>query len=242
METWNILQERFCSVNRPQKHNGEIQIFSQKVFCGECGRVFRKKRTTNKHGQSFDYLVCKGRSNGDYSCNNIKAVPYSELEYIIIEKINSLLDTYYNQEIFADEFERGSLTDSSKNKIDLKIAALDRENKEASALIAQKQKYFKTLYEDKIKGLISEEQFIELNAVFKDEITKLEKRLAGIEKEIAQYALKQNKLESKNSVLQKYKKIEKLDRHIIDEFIENIQIGNIDGESKTRKITVQWAI
>ena len=239
METWNTLQERFHSVNRPQKHNGKIQIFSQKVFCGECGRVFRKKRTANKNGQNFDYLVCKGRSNGDYSCSNIKAIPYNELENIVIDKINSLLDKYYNQKIFSDEIE---LNDSSKNQTSLKIDALNKENKEAAALIAQKQKYFKTLYEDKIKGLISEEQFIELNSTFTGDITKLEKRIDVLNKEISQYTFKQTKQDNKDFIFQKYKHIEKLDKNILDEFIENIKIGCVETGSKSRKVLIKWTV
>ena len=242
METWNTLQERFCNVNRPQKHNGEVQVFSQKVFCDECGRVFRKKRTTNKNGKAFDYLVCKGRSNGDYSCSNIKAVPYDELENLIIDKINSLLDIYYNKEIFADEFNRKNSDLISKSETSLKIETLNKENKEAAALIFQKQKYFKVLYEDKIKGVISEDQFIRLNADYTDEIKRLENRIDILDKEINKYILEQKKHENINYVLQKYSHVDKLDKCILDEFIENIKIGCFEKNLKNRKITVQWNI
>ena len=239
METWDILQERFCGVSRSEKNTGEIQIFSQKVFCGYCGRLFRKKPAKNKYGQIFHYLVCKGRANGDYSCENIKSIPYSELENIVLNEINLLLDTHYNQEMLTNEVGNRN---SIKDEIILKIENLKKESDTTEALIVQKQKYFKVLYEDKIKGLISEEQFIELNSEFQKEITKLEKRVQLIDKEINQYTLKQDRKKDKNSILQKYKRIEKLDRSILDEFVENIRIGCAEKDSQSRKIQIEWTL
>ena len=43
-----------------------------------------------------------------------------------------------------------------------------------------------------------------------------------------------------DEILKKYKKINKLNKIIIDEFIDKIYIGTYDKEIKTRDIEIEW--
>jgi len=44
------------------------------------------------------------------------------------------------------------------------------------------------------------------------------------------------------NILGKYKRIEKLNKIIIDEFIDKIYIGKVNEETKERDIVVEWNI
>ena len=65
-----------------------------------------------------------------------------------------------------------------------------------------------------------------LNNIINAEITELEKQ-------------KEDRKQT-DEILKKYKKINKLNKIIIDEFIDKIYIGTYDKETKTRDIEIEW--
>jgi len=235
IETWAAVQKRLASVSRPLKKSGEIHIFSQKIYCAECGKVFTKTASWKNNGKKFEYIRCKGYYNKSMNCSNSKYMPYSKLEEIALSEINSLLEKYAEDEAILDKL-------SYDNHIDSSITVLENEHKDLSEIIAKKQSYFRALYEDKLNGLLSEEEFANIKAGFQNDIAKAEQRISIIVDELSKYDLKKSKIESKDDIISKYKRIESLDRDIIDEFIDNIKIGSCSEGSEYREIAIQWAI
>ena len=47
---------------------------------------------------------------------------------------------------------------------------------------------------------------------------------------------------NKEKIFKKYKKIEKLNRIVLDEFIDKIYIGNINPENKKRTFRIDWNV
>jgi len=234
-ETWTAVQERLASVSRPLKKSGEIHIFSQKVYCAECGKVFAKTASWKNNGKKFEYVRCKGYYDKSMNCSNSKYMPYSKLEEIALNEINSLLEKYAEDECILDKI-------SYDNNIDSSIIALESEHKDLSATISKKQSYFRALYEDKLNGLLSEEDFVNIKVGFQNDIAKAEERISIISDKIRKYDLKKSKIESKSDIISKYKRIEILDRNIIDEFIDNIKIGSCIEGNEFREIAIQWAV
>lgn len=60
--------------------------------------------------------------------------------------------------------------------------ALTQERKSLAAQLEKRSQALKTLYLDKVAGVISEGQFVELNQSFLDEKSRLERRLAHIQR------------------------------------------------------------
>ena len=46
----------------------------------------------------------------------------------------------------------------------------------------------------------------------------------------------------RDKIFSKYKQIKKLDKNILDDFIERIYIGAVDKETNEREINIVWAI
>ena len=91
-----------------------------------------------------------------------------------------------------------------------------------------------------MKGVISEEDFSMLREEYTKDVESYQTRLKDIEKGLDN--TKEIKENSKDieSILKKYKKINKLTRIIVDEFIEKIYIGTLDKDTKTREIKIEW--
>lgn len=65
-------------------------------------------------------------------------------------------------------------------------------------------------------------------------------RIETIENEINNLnTIKENKKQA-NDILKKYKHIERLNKIIVDEFIDKVYIGNCNKENKTRDIEIEW--
>ena len=120
------------------------------------------------------------------------------------------------------------------------INNLNKEKNKINKELKNKEKYFLSLYEDLKKELIDEEQYMFLKTKYKDESDKLTNRLKIIEENISFIKKQQNKLKDKKTLFNKYKKTEKLNIEIINDFIDKIIIGNLDEKTNKRKIHIIW--
>ena len=68
----------------------------------------------------------------------------------------------------------------------------------------------------------------------------MNKRISIIDEEIESLKkITENKKQAKD-ILKKYKHISKLNKVIVDEFIDKVYIGNYDKETKSRVIEIKW--
>lgn len=212
------VQNKIKEKHRPTKKLGIIHLFSKKVYCQECHCYFRKKST-----KYYQYLVC---SNQD--CSNKKAVRYDELEHVILKKINERIWKYYDKDIFLKEMGKRKDTLIHQNLEILKV----QENE----VFKRKQKnefYLKNTYQDKVDKVISLSQFKEFNAFYLKEIKRCNQELGGIKE-------KRKDLETKKIKDYSYSEFTFLNRKILEEFVERIEVGMFCLKTKTREIVVTW--
>ena len=93
---------------------------------------------------------------------------------------------------------------------------------------------------DKMKGIISEEDFSMLREEYTKDVESYQTRLEDIEKQLDETETRKENSKDIESILKKYKKIDKLTRIIVDEFIEKIYVGALDKDTKTREIKIEW--
>ena len=106
--------------------------------------------------------------------------------------------------------------------------------------MAKTKNYLKSLYEDKVNGIINAEQFKELITNYNNDDEKLKDQLKSINNEINYYTLKESSNKNTKELFNKYQQLEKLNRVIVDEFVDKIYIGKINDETNTRDIEIKW--
>ena len=72
------------------------------------------------------------------------------------------------------------------------------------------------------------------------EIERMCIRVEYIETEIKNIQASTEERIHADEILKKYKQIKKLNKVIIDEFIDNVYVGVYDKETKTRDIEIEW--
>ena len=237
MDTWNKVQSILGKHYKPTK-TGEIHYFSRKVYCSCCGKAFMRNVYSVKSEKTGKraYLQCKGNKKY-HICDNNKAIRMDKLEEILLNAINDLLDNYYDKSDLKELYEIRQEQDTNNND---SVKALIKEKEELNKKINNNKNYYRNLFEEKVKGVISEDMFQMMSKDYFNEIENMMKRIEIIDSQVE--VLKVGKKEKKQAdeILKKYKKIKNLNKIILDEFIDKVYIGEIDKETKTRDIEIEW--
>ena len=229
-DTFNKVQIAMKERTKPMKYTGIVHNFSGKVFCLECNHYMRKKNST-KH----EYLICTNNRDGYDDCINKSSIRYDTLENIILNEINKKIKKYYDNEIIENEFKK-----NNQNKFTDKILFLKRQKLEIENRISKTRNYLKTLYEDKINGIITNEQFTYLIDNYNKDEYNLKRQIKCINNEINFYKMKEKSLNNYKELINKYKQLKKINKIIIDEFIDKIYIGAFNNKNNTRDIKIKW--
>lgn len=237
IDTWNKVQSILGTHTRNTKH-GQINYFTRKVYCSCCGKAFMRNVysvKTEKTGKRA-YLQCKGNKKL-HICANNKAIRMDSLEETLLNAINDLLDNYYDKNNLKELYENRQEQDTDNND---SVKALIKEKEDLNKKISNNKTYYRNLFEEKVKGVISEDMFQMMFKDYFDEIENMIKRIEIIDKQIDELKIEKKEKKNADSILKKYKHIKELNKIILDEFIDKVYIGEYDKVNKTRDIEIEW--
>lgn len=234
IETWDYVQKKFKKRTRVTQ-TGEVYMLSKKVYCKECHHIFTRNIYKTSEGKTA-YLKCKVVRQANCDCKNNASIRCDVLEKILLDEINKQLDIYYNiselDRLYAIQKKSLNINAISKKEI------FEQEKEELNIKIDKKNDYYKTIYEDKLEGIISTEEFVMLREKFKNEIDEYKKRIENIDAELSSIKTKEDEITSSKSIFEKYRHIDKLTKDIVEEFIDGVLIGEINPETNTRDIDI----
>lgn len=238
-DTWNIVSSRFGRTKKVRSNaDGEIPLFSGKIICGCCGHTFY--RDYKKRGEKvYIYWFCGNRyGTARTLCSNNKMAKESDIYELSLTEINKQINLYYDKCFIEEKYYKNRVY----NLLDNEVKILNKEKKSIEKNISKKQNILALLYEDRVNGVIGVDEFSMIKDKNSIEINNFQERLSQIEKELNNLNEKKAEKSDTEKLLNKYKKIDKLDRMILDEFISKIHIGYYNPETKTRNIKIEWNI
>ncbi len=237
METWNKVQSILGTHYKVTK-TGQINYFTRKVYCSCCGKAFMRNVynvKSEKTGQRA-YMQCKGNKKF-HICDNNKSIRMDKLEEILLNAINDLLDNYYDRNDLKKLYEIRQEQDTDDNNL---VNALVKEKEDLNKKISNNKTYYRNLFEEKVKGVISKDMFQMMSKDYFNEIENMMKRIEIIDKQIDELKVDKKEKKQADDILKKYKHIKKLNKVILDEFIDKVYIGELDKETNTRNIEIEW--
>lgn len=184
-----------------------------------------------KNSSKYEYLVCSCNSGVYNDCENKKGIRYDMLSFIVLSEINKLIKRFYDgEEIKSLSFDK--VNNRFKSRINvLEIELINIENK-----ISKTKNYLKNIYEDKVNGVISTEQFKDLIENYNKDEEIYKKQIKSITEKIEYYKKKDKSLCDDKEIFNKFQELSKLNRVIIEEFIDKIYIGKLNVKTKSRDI------
>lgn len=199
------------------QNNGILSMWAGILKCADCKRAMHKKTCKNKSGKTYEYYICgtyRKKSNNLCTKHTIKV---EELEKAVLEAIKLHMELFVDTENLLNKISK----QKSKKIIDENIKNIkkDKENE-----IEKIKNLKRGLYEDWKNGYIKKEEFLEYRDKYEKDMDIAKKNIINLDKE--------NKKEEKVTIennkwiqnLAENKNITELDRDIIEELIDYIEV------------------
>ncbi len=227
-ETWDKAQALIKQRFKPWGDSNKIGVFAKKVKCLHCGYYMRTQKTHNRHN-----LQCGTKYVSKEACVGC-CIDINKLERIVLDELKSIIK---NLGINNNEV-------SSKVKFENRLQKdIDLANKKISKCkddINECMNAVKNLYTDKVKGIITSDEFVEFSKGFHEEKEKYEKQLTEYEKQLSELDKKLKSSLNKEELLKKYQNIDHLERIHVDTLIDYIEVGKRIAGTKNREINIYW--
>ena len=226
MPLWNTVQEMIQQKAKPFS-NGEIGIFARKVRCMHCGYVMRSTKSHERR-----YLKCATKNVCKDACIG-SFISVSVLEEYVLSELKKLSAKYLDM----DELEKNVVF---CHKLDEKKQSLETQLKEYQTKMIHCATGIKTLYLDKVKGIITEDDFIQLSADLHKDKSTYENLISELTLQIAEIEHKQTNTANDKEQLEQYLSLEHLTHDIVNQLIDDISVGKRDPETKEIPIEINW--
>ncbi|MCI8329076.1 MAG: recombinase family protein [Oscillibacter sp.] len=227
-ETFDTVQ-RSLAVRSKTDGSGEVHLLSGLVKCMDCGSTMSKVTDCRQGRPRISYLRCKlyADSGKAKRCTR-HSIRLDKLEELVSDRIRYYVRTYYKLEPL-----------DIQPKQDTRKEALEQKRRSLTAQLEKRSQALKTLYLDKVSGILSDGQFTDLNQSFLEEKSRLEQRLAKIDSELAD----QEKLQQQADLMERAKELLKLEtvpRELVVALVDKIQIGERNPDTGEQQVRITW--
>ena len=101
-------------------------------------------------------------------------------------------------------------------------------------------KSIRELYLDKVKGVITEQDYMDLSKDFQEEKNRLEKLLADMQKQLDVTERKIQAGDNRRQLIEQYTNPPHLDRETVEKLIDYILVGKKDPVTKEVPVEIHW--
>jgi hypothetical protein len=136
-------------------------------------------------------------------------------------------------DVLEQSIEFGSGIKEKYEKVAHNIAIYERRVEECSKAI-------RNLYMDKVKGIISDADFVELSETFRDDRDRLARMIADSQKELQELDERLRAGDNRRELILQYTNLKHLTREIVDILIDHIVIYRRDPKTKKIPVEIYW--
>ena len=217
-DTFALVQKIRESRHR-QTRTGKVSIFSGLVFCEDCGQKMYYQ-SGKKERRDPPHFICSSYSKNSDTCTS-HYIGERTLTSLVLE---SMRRVFLNIQAFEKEFVRKQLEsyDADKKK---ELTSKRRELEKAKKRIAEIDKLIQRIYEDNVKGKLSDERFETLSNTYEAEQKELKEKLLEMESYLE---AETDKTVNLQRFVQKVKRITEpteLTGELVHEFIDKIVVS-----------------
>ena len=178
-EEFDTVQQLITSRRLPENKGGFENIFAGVIKCADCGYAMRAASANRR--KRPDIIDCV-----QYTCNNYgrygnvmctaHSIEARDLFNAVLADINRFADMAVNDEKAVRAIERRlTETDQSRAK------SLEKEKKKLNKRLAELDRLFSSLYEDKVMERITERNFEMMSGKYQKEQLEIEARLKELD-------------------------------------------------------------
>ena len=236
-ETWNAVK-KINEENRRRFENRQAprpKLFSGKLICADCkcslASIMSKHRLKTGSVQHYISYVCSSHMQTGQTKCSWHRVNERTLVQIVITEIQA-----HAKAIMLDETSVVSKLKHQMTQYDAQQSAnTQQEIRQLRLRVEKLEGIIAKLYEDKISGAINESTFAVLMQKNEQERLSKAERLSVLMSEADQFEQNTAAIQNWTALIRKYLNLQELDRTVIDELIDHIEIGErfrVDGEMR----------
>ena len=227
-ETFQAVQKLMALRSR-EDGTGMIHPLAGLVKCMDCGSTMSKTSNGKKGPKQVYYLRCKlYADSGEEKLCTRHSIRLDRLIDLVLERLRYYVQNYYT----LKEME---LPQPRNTKRDVLL----QEQKALTAQLEKRSAALKNLYLDKVSGVLSEGQFVDLNQDFLAEKSRLERRLAQIDQELGEQEQPRQQVDLMEKA-QELLKLDTLPRELAVALIQKIEIGEQDPDTGQQEVRIHW--
>ena len=151
----------------------------------------------------------------------------------MIEELNKLSKVYLNKDELEQKVDFANDLHKKKDILEKEIVTYEKKVEECNEAIRE-------IYLDKVKKVITEQDYLHFSRDFSKEKEKYEKWVADREKEIQAIEEKIKDGDNRRQLIEQYTNLEHLDRIIVETLIDYIRVGKKDPITKEVPIEIHW--
>ncbi len=225
-ELWNRVQVLIAQKAKPF-HIGTIGLFARKARCANCGYTMRSSKNKGRH-----YLQCPNRHIAKDACIG-SFISVDRLEQLVTQELNHLIAQYLDIDELEKNIEFCDNFKEQKNRLLSDIAAYEKKAAEYS-------KGIRELYMDKVKNLISENDYVEMSKEFTTARNRLECAAANDKKQLSEIEKKIAADSDCHKLIEQYTSLKHLTREMVEILIDYIYVGKRIPGTKDVPIEIHW--
>lgn len=238
-ETFELVQKSIKNTKRraPKPENGEKSIFSDLLYCSDCGhKLWHHVNPRNKDIKFFSCSNYKKDTRG--TCDARHYVRADAIEQVVMLELKRLAKFLeYDEEAFVDML-------AEKTNEDL-VAEKKQVQKELDRAIARNEdvaRLYERLYEDNVSGKVTDEWFMQLSHKYESERLELKTKIQQYREQLSNLGAMQKGKEQFISAVRKFMQMESLTAPLLKELIDKIVIYETQGTGKyrTQRIVIYY--
>ena len=151
----------------------------------------------------------------------------------MIDELNRLAAEYLDKDELEQNIEFSNNLQEQKTRLLSDIAVYEKK-------IAEYSKGIRELYMDKVKGLISESDYMEMSKEFTADRDRLERVTADGQKQLSEIEEKIAAGDNRRELIEQYTNLEHLTREIVETLIDYISVGKRIPGTRDVPIEIHW--
>lgn len=208
---------------------GSVGLFSGLLFCADCGSKMYHHRGSGIK-ESYEYYTCAGYSKRVNPCT-AHHISVKNLKILVAADLRRVTH-------FAAEHEREFITmmvSCSMREQKRALVEMQKELDTSQSRYNELDNIIQHLYEDKIKGQLTDERFAKLSAGYEAEQKGLEETIKELSEQISQKTDKTINIDRFMKLVKKHTSFEELTPTLLNTFIEKILVHEVEVDAEGQK-------
>ena len=225
-ELWERVQKMLAERAKPFP-SGTIGLFARKARCAECGYTLRSSKTKGKY-----YLQCPNHHISKESCRGA-FISVERLERMVLQELHTISDAYLNWDELERQLDFCSHLKEQRASLQKSIHTHEKKIEEAHKAVRE-------LYPDKVRGVLSEAEYLDLSKHFSAELQQQERLIADAERKIIDLDARIAAGDNRRAIIEKYINPTHLTREMVEILIDSISVGRRIAGTREVPITIYW--